>query len=119
MASRDPFPHIVKGYPKLAAKMEIQPEASIYRRFGALNAQNLLYFQAELTFLERQLREQQWQDHQDQNTGSKSLYAVNWYRLDDSEVDGDTDQLELVLRIRERLKEYSKYGYPTSKVPFI
>jgi hypothetical protein len=44
MASRDPFPDFVKGYPKLAAKMEIEPEASIFRRIGASNAQNLLCF---------------------------------------------------------------------------
>ena len=40
-------------------------------------------------------------------TGRKSEYAKNWFSLQDSEVDGDTEQLDLVLKIRETLKEYS------------
>ena len=110
MASNDPFQNIVIGYPKLAAKIEIQPESAMYRRFGALNAQNLLYFQAELTDLEEKLRDQQLLDH-NQAKGSKSLYARNWFRLQDSEIDGDTEQLDLVLKIREVLKDYSTYEH--------
>ncbi len=108
MAAFDPFRDIVTGYPKLAAKIEIQPEAAIYRRFGALNAQNLLYFQAELSDLEGQLRDQQKSDNDQNNQGSKALYAKNWFRLQNSKVDGDTEQLDLVLKIRDTLKEYSK-----------
>src|SRR5688500_7611181 len=103
----DPLQSIVIGYPKLAAKTEIQPEFSIYRRFGALNAQNLLYFQAELADLEEELREQQVEDERNQ-AGKKSLYSKSWFRLQDSEIDGDTEQLELVLRIRKTLQEYSQ-----------
>ncbi|KAH6625857.1 hypothetical protein C7974DRAFT_312261 [Boeremia exigua] len=106
MTSIDVLHEIVPGYPKLAARIELQPELAIYRRFVALNAQNLLYFQAELTDLERTLREQQVIDHRD-GTGNKSRYAVHWYWLKESERDRDTDQLELVMRVREVLKEYS------------
>jgi hypothetical protein len=108
MASLDPFRHITIGYPKLAARIEVQPELSIYRRFGALNAQNLLYYQAELVDIEEKLRAQQVQDDNDA-TGEKSLYAKTWFRLKDSAVDGDTKQLDLVTCMRETLKEYSKY----------
>ncbi|KAH7379487.1 hypothetical protein BKA66DRAFT_587563 [Pyrenochaeta sp. MPI-SDFR-AT-0127] len=86
MAATDPFADIVIGYPKLAAKFEILPEAAIYRRFGALNAQNLLYYQAELTYLERKLRDQQKQDSNDQK-GHGSSYAINWYWLKHSKTD--------------------------------
>jgi hypothetical protein len=111
MATEDPFTDVVVGYPKLAAKMEIQPELAIYRRFGALNAQNLLYYQAQLIDLEEKLRRQQAQD--DQNaTGRKSMYAKTWYRLRESEDDGDTDQLDLVMKIRETLNEYSESTRP-------
>ena len=106
MGSTDPFCHAVTGYPKLAAKIAVQPEAAIYRRFGALNAQNLLYFQGELMDLEERLAEQQVLDN-NARKGRKSEYAKNWYCLQDSEVDGDTEQLDLVLKIRETLKEYS------------
>jgi hypothetical protein len=109
MASNDPFHEIVIGYPKLAAKIAVQPEAAIYRRFGALNAQNLLYLQAELTDLEGRLSEQQVLDNNEQK-GSKPEYAKNWFFLQDSKVDGDTEQLDLVLKVRETLKEYSRLG---------
>ena len=109
MVSNDPFQGIVVGYPKLAAKIEIQPETAIFRRFGALNAQNLLYLQAELTCLEQELREQQVKDDNDRNTDvKKSKYAKSWDWLRDSEDDGDTTQLDLVLKARKLLKEYSE-----------
>ena len=107
MASKDPLDGFVLGYPKLAAQMELQPETSLFRRFGFLNAQNLLYLQAELTWLEKRLRECQVEDSMD-SKGNKSQYALNWYWLSQAEDDGDTTQLDLVLKIRERMKEYSK-----------
>ncbi|KAH3964109.1 hypothetical protein HBI56_168030 [Parastagonospora nodorum] len=97
----------VTGYPKLARKIEIQPELAIFRRFGALNALNLLYFQAELTDLEENLGKQQVEDAQDIH-GTKAMYAKTWHRLQDSEEDGDTEQLDLIMRIREVLKDYSE-----------
>jgi hypothetical protein len=109
MASNDPLHKIVKGYPKLAARMEIQPELAIYRRFGALNAQNLLYLQAELETLEKNLRKQQIQDDNDKQ-GNGPRYAKDWYWLNESK-NGAKDeqlQLQLVLQIRSTLKAYSK-----------
>ncbi|KAF2123919.1 hypothetical protein P153DRAFT_303310 [Dothidotthia symphoricarpi CBS 119687] len=108
MASHDPFPDVVIGYPKLAARIEIQPEIAIYRRFGALNAQNLLYFQAELSDLEQELKKQQVEDSNSQE-GKRSSYAKNWSWLQESELQGDENarQVQLVLRIRETLREYN------------
>jgi hypothetical protein len=107
MTSSDPFQDKPKGYPKLAARIEVQPELAIYRRFGALNAQNLLYYQAELMDIEEKLMAQQVKDNQDTN-GAKQKYASNWFRLKVSATDGDTKQLDLVKRMREILKEYSE-----------
>ncbi|KAF2690764.1 hypothetical protein K458DRAFT_473865 [Lentithecium fluviatile CBS 122367] len=42
MASNDPLADRVKGYPKRAGQIELRPEVAIFRRFGALNAENLL-----------------------------------------------------------------------------
>jgi hypothetical protein len=114
MASLDPFDDKPKGYPKLAARTEVQPELAIYRRFGALNAQNLLYYQAELVDIEEKLITQQSQDNQDPK-GEKQRYASNWFRLKVSAKDGDTKQLDLVMRTREILKEYSKYSLSIQK----
>lgn len=107
MPTCDPFPDLVVGYPKLAAKIGILPEIGIYRRFSALNAQNLLYYQAELTYLERKLKEQQLRDnHEKQGHGRE--YSVDWYWLKHSPEEGDATQLKLVLKIRDLLEKYSK-----------
>jgi hypothetical protein len=107
MATSNPLQGKVTGYPKLAAQMGLRPELAMFSRFGALNAENLLYFQAELVLLETRLRERQLVDSQDKQ-GSKSKYALNWYWLRESKDDGDTEQLDLVLEMRETLRLYSK-----------
>ncbi|KAI4950702.1 hypothetical protein J4E91_004587 [Alternaria rosae] len=106
MSSQDPLNRFVIGYPKLSAQMEILPELAVFRRFGALNAQNLLYMQAELTYLENKLRERQLADHIDPS-GKRAAFALNWFWLRESENAGTGEQLELVMRIRETLKEYN------------
>ena len=84
------------------------PETAIFRRFGFLNAQNLLYMQAELVNLEDRLRRVQARDAR--ASGSREWYAKNWFFLGhpEDQEDGDDEQWELVKEIRERLKEYSK-----------
>jgi hypothetical protein len=109
MTVTDPLSEFVLGYPKLAAQMELQPEISMFRRFGFLNAQNLLYFQAELITLESRLRDHQRADSLDTKGSKKSQYGLNWYWLEHSRDDGDTQQLDLVLKIRGTMKEYSEF----------
>jgi len=100
-------PRHVNGYPKLAHHMGASPEIAIFRRFGALNAQNLLYLQAELVHLEKTLREFEKRDSQS-SEGMKSQYARDWFWLSRSENDGNDDQWQTVLAIRKKLVEYSK-----------
>jgi hypothetical protein len=107
MASRDPIKEYPLGYPRLAAQMNLLPETAIFRRFGFLNAQNLLYLQAELTTLEDHLRRYQRDDSLN-TTGNKSQYGLSWYWLEQSAEDGDTLQLDLVLKIRKTINEYSR-----------
>jgi len=102
-----PIRQVPVGYPKLAVQMNLQPEMAIFRRFGALNAQNLLYLQAELILLEERLREIQVSDHTSAHR-EKLKYALNWYQLQNSPDHGDSSQLDLVLKIRCLLKEYSQ-----------
>jgi hypothetical protein len=47
----------LQGYTKLASLLGAHPDLAIYRRFGKLNAKNLLYLQAELVSLEERLEE--------------------------------------------------------------
>lgn len=101
----------VKGYPTLAEHMGHMPQLGIFRRFGALNARNLLYLQAELTFLEEMLilAEKRDNDHSD----IREDFGGNWYDLSNSGAGNEEmrRQWELVLRIREKLKEYSTTNF--------
>ena len=106
-APKNPLTDLVAGYPKLAGHMEIEPEAAIFRRFGALNARNLLYMQSELCSLEKKLIEREKQDNR--VPGYKSKFALDWYWLSKSEHLEDTEQLDLILKIRKRLKAFSEY----------
>ena len=109
MDSSETLNERVVGYPRLAAHMSLQPETAIFRTFSELNAKNLLYMQAEIALLEKELHRCELEDAKDIcPKRHKSQYAVSWYWLIESKCDGDTKQLDLVLRIRRLLKEYSE-----------
>jgi hypothetical protein len=42
----------MEGYPKIAQLMSQHGGLAIFRKCGSMNIQNLLYIQAELTYLE-------------------------------------------------------------------
>lgn len=98
----------LEGYSRLAAMMGSHPELAVFRRFGAINAQNVLYLQAELVHLELQLREYA---REDENSGhpKRVIFSLDWQTLSESSVDSDDKQWKTILRIREILKEYSEF----------
>lgn len=75
------------GHPRLAELMSGRPQMWIYRRFGYLNSQNLLYMQAELMGLETELKKLQRQDAKETSEQGHSrdpnglLRARNWTEL--------------------------------------
>lgn len=101
----------MEGYAKLASLMGAYPEVAIFRRFGALNAQNLLYLQAELVILEKDLRTFAAADCVSGDP-DRALYSTDWYTLSRS-IDNSpgneasAKQWRIILSIREKLKEYS------------
>lgn len=84
------------------------PEMAIFRRFGTLNAQMLLYMQSELIHLEEDLRELELEDSRSEQS-YKSKYSRDCFFLYNSTTEGDDRQLRLVLKIKAKLKEYSKH----------
>lgn len=110
---QDPFPDLVMGYPKLAGRMGALPEIAMFRRFGALNARNLLYMQNELYSLEEELKMIEAADSKS-DVGNKKMYSRDSSWLSPDIVphlqDGDYRQRDLVLRIRQLLREYSMYS---------
>ena len=102
-------PKIIDGYPKLAEHMGSAPEISIFRRFEALNRQNLLYLQAELTALERELRNLEVESATCDATDPRSQYSRDWEWMNMTDKNSNMNpQWLLFLRIRATLKEYSK-----------
>lgn len=89
------------------------PETAIFRRFGFLNAQNLLYMQAELVSLENQLRRLQAEDAE-AGSAVRSRYAENWFYLSTATTEdgGNDEQWELMKEIRSKLKDYSEFRLP-------
>jgi hypothetical protein len=92
----------VAGYPSIARKMGEFPDLAAFRRFRALNAKNLLYYQAELIVLELKL-------HQEEIEGNR-LHPDKAYGLTDWRFLklANEQQWETVKEIRTLLKEYSR-----------
>lgn len=101
----------MEGHAKVAALMGAYPEVAIFRRFAAMNAQNLLYLQAELIELERKLKMYATEDANSKHP-KRILYSRHWLSLSGSinnpEHDDCDKQWNIILTIRERLKEYSR-----------
>lgn len=97
----------IHGYPSVACMMGRFPDLAAFRRFRTLNAKSLLYRQAELVHLERELHRLELQDHSEHNIGptpNSKKYANDWYWLWSEQ----GSQWGTVMKIRQLLKEYSK-----------
>jgi len=102
----------IGSYPKLSNLMGTWPEVAIFRRFGSLNAQNLLFSQAEITHLETELRDLRAEEEQKENL--KGIAAQrNWFELSQGLDDDDepSEQWEIIQKIRVKLREYSTFTY--------
>jgi hypothetical protein len=114
VAPMDPFYDLVAGYPKLAGRMGAMPEIAMFRRFGALNARNLLYMQNELAVLGKKLKQIEVEDSKSME-GKKRSYCRNAVWLNTANIkfdgqlrDGDAKQRDLVLKMRVLLNQYSE-----------
>ncbi|PYH93148.1 hypothetical protein BO71DRAFT_420304 [Aspergillus ellipticus CBS 707.79] len=90
--------------------MALDPGSCIFRRFAKLNAQNLLYLQAELENVQTDLDEIAWNDHCS-DSEEKQAYAFNVWRMQDSlnqESPEYSVQWRKVLEARKLLKEYNE-----------
>lgn len=94
------------GYGAVAAVMSSDRDLSIYRRFGSLNARNLLYLQSELLELETRLHELDVSANDMQKGITTWSVPRSWRSL---EREGG-EHLQIVLRIRELLEKYSMYS---------
>ncbi len=76
-------PSGIGGYMHLAEHMGEHPNRAIFRRFGELNALNVLFLQAELVELEAELRQEATLDAKSEIM-SDQFRALDWLSLRDS-----------------------------------
>ncbi|KAI1413409.1 hypothetical protein F5Y13DRAFT_189317 [Hypoxylon sp. FL1857] len=103
------------GYERLAGYMSRHPELGIFRRFGALGHQNLLYLQAEIARVEVRLRVVQERDRNSDDEERKR-YGQAWAALSESgESEGssetDREQYDLIMLLRELMNQYQTALY--------
>lgn len=72
--ARVPKPPGTQEYPMLPKLFGEYPETAVYRRFGSLNALNLLYMQSDLVALEEELHRLQAKDNASDDK-YRQLYA--------------------------------------------
>lgn len=101
-AEQEEPPH---GYPQVATFMGDHPEMAMVRRFRGLNARNLLYLQAELVQIEKELLKCERDDANNKVDRYKQYYALD-YKFLAAQEPGNT-QLDLILKMRVKLKEYN------------
>ena len=93
------------GYPKLADFVGLEPQLAIFKRFGALNAENLFFMQAEIAGLEEELREIIANDLKSKDRKVKKS-SSSWRMLQAARE--NSAQWQKRMEIRERLRDYSE-----------
>ncbi len=94
-----------RGYPSLAAYLNSDRGAALYRRFGDLHGRVLLYMQVELTQLEEKLAQLDRDDNSKEETDwrvAHSIYMDNGKR--------NEERKALVEEIAGRLKAYGTWS---------
>ncbi|KFY14264.1 hypothetical protein V492_02726, partial [Pseudogymnoascus sp. VKM F-4246] len=112
-----PLPKPLNGFPRVAQKLASDPDktTTIFRRFDRLSARNLILLEAELAELEERL--ERW-DEKDKLSVEEEVRECHteWSAFERLAGGRDADgelvnpeqaaKMELVLRIRAKLKEY-------------
>jgi hypothetical protein len=106
----------LEGYEDFSKYIASDADLSIYRRFGALGARNILYLQGELQALEAQLQKLDDEDREEidklsDNRRRDVVWAAksweSFYRQAGNE-GRQAEKMKLVIRLREVMKEYGE-----------
>ncbi|KAF2101100.1 hypothetical protein NA57DRAFT_74688 [Rhizodiscina lignyota] len=102
------------GYPGLAELMGKYRDLNIFSRFATLNARNLIYMQAEILYLERELKVITWVKHKSPLDADRAYEREASTLI--SSMENEDSQWNIVLKIREKLKEYNRALLLQSKI---
>ena len=93
------------GWPELVDVMVRHPNFESFQAFRDLNIKSLLYYQAELVSLRKDLHEIEWQDHRKGGKAGKICGDIENLLL--TKFGEEHEQLDKMNEIREVLKKYS------------
>lgn len=103
------------NYQGLSDFMGHWPDLNIFRRFGFLQAQNLLFLQAELAHLQLELRviredeSTDGEENAEKHKQSRRDHAEYWYAL--LEEGEESEEYSKVVEIRDKLQQYSEHSW--------
>ncbi|UKZ78867.1 hypothetical protein TrVFT333_006613 [Trichoderma virens FT-333] len=102
--------HRKEGFAQVARWIAFDPdsESFIYRKFDELAARNLLYLQAELLVLEKQLDQTDKNDAESDDMGLADT-IMTWETLERQYKNGNEEariRMNLIVKMRDKLKEY-------------
>jgi hypothetical protein len=104
----------MEGYAKIAELMGRHPELAIIRKFKTANLQNLLYLQAEITYLEEELRQIEIRDIR--HGQPRENFQHDWWYLANADTAEDNQQWTKALELRNKLGQYSKQALQVQSV---
>jgi hypothetical protein len=101
---------VIHGYQSLAAFIasDNDQSASIYKAHRRISARNLLYHETELSELEAELDALDQEDLDGGFEGKK--YARLWTLLRESPDARHVEEVKLITKMRETVKEYREFG---------
>jgi hypothetical protein len=102
-------PGLGRGYESLAKIMSAHPGLGIFRRFGCLSNEMIMYYQAEITVLERRLRVVRKQDEMSADV-DRQRHGLSWLSLSLSssaeEGSPEREYYDIIMRLREIMPQY-------------
>lgn len=95
----------MEGYAQVGRLMARYEEFGILKRFKALNYQDLLYRQAEITYLQEDLEKLA---QRDATEPARQFYTKDWWALAHTEAKQEGgEQWRKVQQLRKKLSDYS------------
>lgn len=91
------------GFPRLAAFQSSEANFSVYRSFSYLHSRVLLDLQDEITTLEKELDDIDWEDYDEEPARLKSR------DFDVSQPEGECSRRVILREIKAKLMEYGTY----------
>jgi hypothetical protein len=98
----------LKGYETLARLMGIYPYLGIFRRFGALNLQNMIYLPEEIVQLEQDLSNMVAEDNHNPDPKRNCFQEIGTLTTRGGDEEPENPWYQLILQIRKVLNDYSQ-----------